>query len=177
MADVFPKKPFFCFWGNPILRKRCSPVEDTELPELLSFIEEMKKILREKNGLGLAANQVGCDKRVCLISFPKEDDYNEVKALVNPVIVESSKEQVISEEGCLSFPKLYEDVSRPKLVKVKAYIPGEGERILDVEDVVAREVCHELDHLDGVVFIDRLSHLRRALIKKELDKISRDNNK
>jgi peptide deformylase len=174
MADLFPKELSFCYWGNPLLRKRCIPVENPGLPELIAFIKEMKSLLIAKNGLGLAANQVGCDRRVCLISFPKEDDYSEIKALVNPVIFEASKESIIAEEGCLSFPKLYEDVSRPKLIKVKAFIPGEGEVCFEASGILAREICHELDHLDGVVFIDRLSQLKRTLLKKELDRIMRE---
>ncbi len=176
MSDKFPEKLKFCYWGNPILREKAVKVENPESPETQEFIEKMRLILEEHDGLGLAANQVNCNRRVCLAAFPKEGEYPEMKVLINPVILEKSKKTVRREEGCLSFPGIYKDIDRPGKIKVKAYITGEGERIFEAEELLARIICHEVDHLNGVVFIDHLSYLSRSLLKKELKRIAEKKN-
>jgi len=173
MKDYYPEEITFCYWGNPILRKESSKIEDPESEELEEFIEKMKIALKEHNGLGLAGNQVNLDKRLALVTFPKEGEFSEIKALINPEILELSEETEIEEEGCLSFPKLYLKVQRPYRIKAKAYIHGEGETIIEAEGLLAREICHEVDHLDGIVFIDRISQMKRSLIKKDLREIAK----
>ncbi len=174
MADLFPEKLEFCYWGNPILRKKAIDVEDPESAETTEFIQEMREKLEEHDGLGLAAQQVGCDRKICLVCFPKKDDYSDVRALVNPEILEMSEETDIAEEGCLSFPKLYADVARSSKIRVRATIPGQGEIEFEAEGLLARILQHEIDHLNGVVFIDRISYTARSLMKKDLARIAKN---
>ncbi len=176
MPDEFPAELKFCYWGNPILRKMAIAVENPESEETNDFIQRMREKLKEHDGLGLAANQVGCDRRVCLVAFPKEDDYSEIKALINPEIIESSDEKAIYEEGCLSFPALWLKIERPYKVKVRAFIHGEGEAEFEAEGTLAEVLSHEIDHLNGVVFIDHLPQIRRVLLSKELKRIAMEHN-
>lgn len=177
MIDIYPDELKFCYWGNPILRKKAIDIVDPNSAELASFIEKFLMKLEEHNGAGLSANQVGCDRNLCLVCFPRKDDYSEPKVLINPRIVQKSKELVVNEEGCLSFPKLYLDISRPEWIDVEAYIYGEGNVAFRAEKTLARIICHEVDHLNGVLFIDHISQLKRTLIKKELKKISQEFNR
>ncbi len=177
MPDIYPEILEFCYWGNPILRRKGVEVENPESAETAEYIEKMREKLKEHDGLGLAAQQVDCDRKICLVSFPKENDYSDVRALVNPEIIEQSEETRTAEEGCLSFPKLYIDVERPYRVKVKAYFPGEGVRTFEAEGLLARILQHEIDHLNGVVFIDHLSFSARSLLKKDLKLISKEYNR
>jgi peptide deformylase len=173
MQDEYPEILHFCYWGNPILRRVGITVEDPESTVTAEFIEKMREKLEEHDGLGLAAHQVGCDRKICLVCFPKKDDYSDVRALVNPEIIERSEETEIAEEGCLSFPKLYVDVERAAKIKVRAYFPGDGEKIFEAEGLLARILQHEIDHLNGVVFIDHLTFSARSLLKKDLSRIAK----
>ncbi|RKZ29879.1 peptide deformylase [bacterium] len=172
MPDEYPEKLEFCYWGNPILRKKAVTVENPDSEDTAEFIRKMRKKLDEHDGLGLAANQVGCDRRVCLIAFPEKGGFSEIQPLINPKIIESGDEIERKEEGCLSFPGLYCEIDRPKSIKVTAYFPGEGEKTFEAFDILARIICHEVDHLNGILFIDHLSQMRRSLIKKELRQIA-----
>ena len=176
MADEYPEELTFCYYGNPILRKKTIEVEDPESDETVRFVERMMERLQEKSGLGLAANQVNCDRRICLVTFPKKDDYSDVKALINPHIIEQSGDIVVHEEGCLSFPDMYLQIPRREKARVRAYIHGEGEVEFEADGLLAEIVLHETDHLDGVLFIDHLSQVRRAMLRKELRRISREYN-
>lgn len=136
--------------GDEILRKRSKEVTVID-KKIKSLINDMLETMYEYDGVGLAAVQIGILKRIVVINV---DDENEYK-MINPVIIETSGEQ-IDEEGCLSIPKTRDDVVRPQKVKVK-YIDENGDEVvLEAEDLLARCICHELDHLDGVLFIDRV---------------------
>jgi len=176
MPDRFPKELKFCYWGNPIIRKKTIEIENPESEETGRFVEKMMGKLKEHDGLGLAANQVNCDRRICLVTFLKKDDYSHVEALINPHIIEQSGEIVINEEGCLSFPKLYLQIPRREHIKVRAYIHGKGNVEFEADGLMATIILHETDHLDGVVFIDHLSQLRRTMIRKELRRIAKEYN-
>lgn len=171
MADVYPEKLAFTYWDNPILRKKTIDIEEKESQNTREFIEAMLEKLVEHDGLGLAANQVGSDRRICLVAFPRKGDFSEVKALINPRILGESEEVIENDEGCLSFPGLYLKINRPERIEVQAYIPGEGDVRFEAEGILARIICHEVDHLDGIVFIDRISKIRRSLIKRQLREI------
>jgi len=176
MSDYYPEELAFCYWGNPILRKKTIIVENPESPETSEFIAKMREKLAEHEGLGLAANQVNSDRRICLVAFPREDDYSVVRALINPEIIEIGEETEIAEEGCLSFPGIYRDIERPLTIKVQGYIPGEGETEFEAKGLLARIISHEVDHLNGVVFIDHLSQTTRSLLRKELRRIAEQYN-
>jgi len=134
--------------GNETLRKKSKPVVafDESLHQLL---DEMKQTMIEKRGVGIAAVQVGVLRRAIVIELD-EDEYLEV---INPEIIKT-KGKVSNSEGCLSVPGFYCDVPRPRYVKIRAFDRDGNEYEFEAEDYIARCVCHEIDHLDGVLFVD-----------------------
>lgn len=147
----------------PILRKKSNEVEIFD-EELKNTLEEMVKTMKLAKGIGLAANQVGIDKRFFVLGI--ED---EVYKIVNPEILEFSEELVEYEEGCLSIPGIFRNVIRPEKIKVR-YFNENGEKIeTTYEGIISRAFQHEFDHLDGVLFIDKISPLSRNLIRKKLE--------
>ena len=177
MADDYPDKLDFCYWGNSILRHKADRVLQPDSEETADFIERMKERLTDHDGLGLAANQVSSEKNLCLVMLPGEDGFSEPVALVNPEILEKSEETELREEGCLSFPEIYVPIERPKRIKVRAHIPGEGEKEIEAEGIGARVICHEVDHLNGIVIIDHISYSKRSMLKKKLREIASKHNK
>ncbi|MBR5543579.1 MAG: peptide deformylase [Oscillospiraceae bacterium] len=135
--------------GDPVLRKTCREV--TEFNERLHvLLDDMAETLIHANGAGLAAPQVGVLKRVAIVSV--DDDYFE---LVNPVIIKTEGEE-ISPEGCLSVPDIYGTVNRPYKVTVKAFDRFGKEFTASGKGLLARAFCHEIDHLDGILFKDKV---------------------
>ena len=136
--------------GDPVLRKICRPVEKIT-PRILQLLDDMKDTLHKANGVGLAAPQVGVLRRVVLV----ETEPGNLLELINPEIVEQSEERQEEVEGCLSVPGKWGVTDRPKTVTVRA-MDREG-RIFTVtgSDLQARAFCHELDHLDGVLYTDK----------------------
>ena len=152
--------------GSEALRTKAVPIEEID-DELRRLIKSMFDTMYHAEGIGLAAPQVGIGKRVLVVDVPDEDDVRHVHALINPVIVESSKEREKGVEGCLSIPGVEDSVVRPIRVTVEAQSPdGESVRI-EADGLLARALQHEVDHLDGVLFIDHLSPLKRTLIVKK----------
>ena len=155
-------------YGHPTLRKEAAEVEiiDDKLRETLS---EMVDLMRKANGVGLAANQVDIEKRF----FVLEQD-GIVKKVINPEILEFSEETVDIEEGCLSIPGVYKKVNRPEKIKVK-YLNENGEEIVEeLEEMWARAFQHEFDHINGVLFTDKLSIMNKRLIAKKLEILKKD---
>jgi peptide deformylase len=135
-------------YGDDLLRKKSRVVDDIN-QRISILIEDMKETMYNSNGIGLAAPQVGILKRIVVI-----DVGDGLITLINPEIVEMQGSQLVS-EGCLSIPGVQKSVDRPERVKVKA-INEIGEKIIiDGEGLLARALCHEIDHLDGVLFIDK----------------------
>lgn len=133
---------------------------------------DMFETMYHAEGVGLAAPQVGVSRRLFVVDVPerpegRDEPVRHVHALVNPVIVESSAETARETEGCLSIPGIEESVTRPAQVVVEAQaLDGSPVRI-DAHGMLARVLQHEADHLDGVLFIDRLSPLKRSLVRKK----------
>ena len=151
-------------YEHPTLRTKSTEVDvvDDEIREIL---DEMV----ETTGVGLAANQVDIPKRFFVLEVE-----NKVKKIVNPEIIESSDEIIEYEEGCLSIPGIYKKVNRPSEIKVK-YLNEKGEEVIEeLKEMWARAFQHELDHLDGVLFIDRISVLNKRLISKKLDLMKKE---
>ncbi len=153
--------------GEEVLRDPGVEVEafDDELREL---VEDMLETMYFAEGIGLAAPQIGVSRRVCVLDLHDEDNPEGGRwVFVNPVIVESSDEEDKSTEGCLSIPDMEEVVARPARVTVRGF-DAEGETVeVEADGLLARALQHEIDHLDGILFIDRLSAFkRRALLKK-----------
>ena len=137
------------------------------------LLDDMLETMYAAPGIGLAAVQVGVLKRVVTVDVSKEEDKREPLFLVNPEIVWSSEERSVYQEGCLSIPEYYEEVERPAKVGVR-YLDRAGEtRELAAEGLLATCLQHEIDHLDGVLFIDRLSKLKRDRVVKKFQKQAR----
>ena len=150
--------------GDPILTKRCRPVEKFD-SKLHTLLDDMAETMHHANGVGLAAPQVGMLRRVVVIDV--SPDQNNVLELVNPKIIAYSGEQE-GNEGCLSFPGQWGIVKRPSYVKVKAQDRFGEEFTLEGTELLARAFCHEIDHLNGVVFKEVCE---RMLTRKEIDKM------
>lgn len=151
---------------DPRLRTRAEPVHtfDAQLERLVAALFET---MYAANGVGLAATQVNVHQRVLVADM--SDDGNRPLALINPQILDKQGSQVY-QEGCLSFPGLYADVTRALKVKVKAQDVHGAEFVIEAEGPLAVCIQHEMDHLEGKVFVDYLSSLKRALLLKRLDK-------
>jgi peptide deformylase len=157
--------------GDPILRQRANEV--AEISEVTrQLIRDMFETMYAEEGVGLAAPQVGIGERIIVID-PQQDDLPAF-ALINPEIMEASKETEKGEEGCLSIPGLRELVERSYSVMVRG-LTLEGEtRELNLEGLPARIIQHEVDHLDGVLFIDRVSSLKRKMLLAKWQKLKQD---
>lgn len=133
---------------DEVLRKICKPVKEIT-PNLLTLLDDMADTMYEANGVGLAAPQVGILKRAVVIDIGEG-----LVELINPEILETSGSQT-DDEGCLSVPGKYAPVERPSYVKVKAMDREGKEFIIEGEELMARALCHEIDHLDGILYIDK----------------------
>jgi len=154
---------------HPILSQKASPVEHVDA-EIQKTLTDMLETMYISNGVGLAANQVGLLKRMVVIDVAGKDEEPDPIKMVNPVIVERSETIVCHNEGCLSVPRQYADVERFETVRVR-YLDENGveqERFAD--GLLAICIQHELDHLDGILFIDHLSQFKRSLLLKKLEK-------
>src|SRR5262245_6358659 len=146
-------------YGDPILRQKARPVREIT-PELGQIIDDMVETMYDQVGIGLAAPQVGVSLRLVVV----DDGKRSTRALINPVIVER-RGSVVAEEGCLSLPGIFADVERSEWVRVEAR-GGDGQPVsLELRGLHARVIQHEIDHLDGVLFIDRLPPVARDRIK------------
>ena len=156
-------------YGDPVLREKAEPVADID-DEVRRLAADMLETLADAEGVGLAGPQVGESRRLIVVHPPADRGENreEPRVLVNPQVVQSDGPQVSGEEGCLSIPGIYEDVKRKERVRVKAVDLDGDEVELEADGWIARILQHEIDHLDGVLFIDRIGPMRRALLKKRL---------
>ena len=156
-------------YGDPVLETPCAPVSEAEIdtPELKRLVDDMFETMYEAKGVGLAAPQIGEPKRLFVVDCSGGEDPTERLALINPEIVETRGEQ-LGEEGCLSIPGFRDNVRRPYRVKARAWTPT-GEVIeVEGEELLARAILHENDHLNGVLFLKHLSTLKRELIKRKI---------
>jgi len=161
------------YYGDPILRKRATEVHDFDA-KLREEAEAMIDTMFEQAGVGLAGPQVGLEKRLLVALEMEDPDDNEAPpiVMVNPEILERSQENWVYEEGCLSIPGIRGDVTRPERVRVRYQdVDGRAHEI-DVDAMFARVIQHEIDHLDGKLFIDYLSMGQRTLLKPKLKKIA-----
>ena len=154
--------------GDPGLRRKAEPVEEVD-DEIRELIDDMFDTMYDAEGVGLAAPQVGLGRRVIVVDT-REDDVAPF-GLVNPVIVETGEERERGEEGCLSIPGLKEIVERPSRVVVEG-LDRDGNPVrIEAEGLLARVLQHEVDHLDGVLFLDRVSALKRSMLLKRWKKL------
>jgi peptide deformylase len=158
------------YYGDPILRKKAKPVAVFD-DDLRAFIEEMKETMADYDGLGLAAPQVGRSIQVVTIDATKGEKPPYV--IINPEFTFFSKEEVEREEGCLSFPDIHLNITRPSIVSVKAFDEnGKAYAIDNADDLLGRALQHEIDHLNGILIIDHISVIQRKLLSGKLKKIA-----
>ena len=158
------------YYGDPILRKKADPIANFD-ESLHELVYSMIEIMREHDGVGLAAPQIGRSVRCVLVDPSKEGAKPWV--LINPEFTFKSKGTEVREEGCLSFPDVHLDIVRHKAVSVKAFDEnGQEYTIENAQDIIARAIQHEIDHIDGLFIIDHISLLKRKLLANKLKKIS-----
>jgi peptide deformylase len=159
-------------YGEEILRRKALPVDKID-GNLLKIAKDLKETMIGAKGLGLAANQIGEIVRIFAINLGHFDVLEDPQVLINPEIIEFEG-SVRAEEGCLSLPGLYQMTDRAERVVYKALDLKGKEKFYEARGLKARVVLHEIDHLEGILFIDRLSLAQRRLIKGKLDKIKAD---
>lgn len=155
----------------PELKEKADPVGKIG-EEIFRLVEDMVVSMLEEDGVGLAANQVGRNERIFVMNTAPNEDKPEPVAFINPVVL-AKEGEVLDEEGCLSFPELYVKIARPENVRVYAKSLYNEGFVMDVTGILARAVMHEIDHLDGVLFIERAVESEKAKIDKYLESITR----
>ena len=159
-------------YGDPILEKKCDAITEFDTPELHKLVEDMFETMYSARGVGLAAPQVAVGKRLTVIDITAGEEGGEKIVLINPEIV-SKEGAIVGEEGCLSIPGFREDVKRAQRVRARAQnVKGEFFEI-EGEEMLARAIQHEADHLNGVLFLSYLSPLKRDLIRRKIKKLQK----
>lgn len=169
-------------FGDPVLRKKSKDISK-DYPELQTFIQNMFETMAHANGIGLAAPQVGLDIRLFVVDLTplaEDEDYKDIaeelknfkKVLINPVILEETGELWKFNEGCLSIPDIREDVARHETIKIEYFDENFQKHTDTFSDMRARVIQHEYDHIEGILFTDHLSSLKKKMIKGKLNKIS-----
>jgi len=187
MIGIFKKKPETLplrHYGDPVLRKKARPIAAVT-PELRKLAEQMIATMYASRGVGLAAPQIGKSIRLIVLdTMPGKDDLppdatpGEILlapfmplVLVNPEVAEASKETEVASEGCLSVPKIFGDVERPAYVLLRATLL-DGEKVeVECGGLLGRCIQHEIDHLDGVLFPDRLAKVELEMVTEEIEKL------
>ena len=170
-------------FGNPILRSKCQNIS-ADYPDLIDLLSNMWETMYQANGVGLAAPQINKSIRLFLIDTTPFNDDDEIsndqivkKVFINPILIEESGEKWSFNEGCLSIPDIREDVIRNSTITI-SYFDENFKKHTDVFDgLVARVIQHEYDHINGVLFVDKISPLRKRMIKGKLKDITKGNVK
>ena len=163
------------FYGDPVLRAKAAPVAEPGNRELKELVLDMFETCTAEDGAGLAAPQIGVSLRVFVVDCPEDPEDPESPILkfaaINPRIV-AAEGEILSEEGCLSMPGVRESVKRHARVHLAAFDPDGKPFEITAGGLVARAIQHEMDHLEGILFVDRLSSLKRQLLKRQLEAIA-----
>jgi peptide deformylase len=158
---------------DPVLRQKSVPVERVDA-DVRKFAEKMLETMYEAPGIGLAAVQVGEPRRMLVIDLSKDDEPKAPQVFINPEIVDTSSERSVYEEGCLSIPETFAEVERPAEV-IATYVDLDGnKREIRANGLMATCLQHEIDHLNGVLFIDHISRLKRDMVIKKFRKLAKD---
>ncbi len=158
-------------YGDPVLREKSEPVEEIN-QEIKDLVTDLSDSLKKAKGLGLSAVQIGVLKRVFVVDLSAVDLTETLRVFINPEILETDGEYEM-EEGCLSFPGIYQKLVRADRVKVRATDFDGKEFVLEAHGLAGRAVQHEYDHLEGKLFIDHMSPITRTLLRGRLRKLSR----
>jgi len=176
------------YFGDPVLRQSGRKIEKFD-DQLASLSQEMIEVMRESDGIGLAAQQVGIAEQFCVMDVPEHPDYPILcvldgkalspsllmpMSLANPVVSPLPSDEYYYEEGCLSFPGINADVARPEKISVSYQDMDGVAHTLECDGLLARCIQHEVDHLNGVLFIDRMEKETYAEIKKEVQSLKKE---
>jgi peptide deformylase len=159
-------------YGDKILRQKTKKVTQID-DSVIELIRNMFETMHNASGIGLAANQVASDKSIFIVDLSVLEEYEKFKpvAIINPEILEVSEEIDVMEEGCLSLPNLRADVERPAIIKLKYLDTDENEQIIEADELFARVILHEYDHLIGKMIPDRVDNRERKKMQKLLNRI------
>jgi peptide deformylase len=160
--------------GDKILRKKTAKIVEID-DKTVGLIADMFDSMRNANGIGLAANQVGVNKQIFVVDISPVEGYEKYKpiAMINPKIISKSEETNAIEEGCLSIPEVREEIIRPESIVVSFYDVNMKEHSIEADELFARVIQHEYDHLQGVLFIDYFDDDKKKQYKKHLEKIKK----
>ncbi|MFT5617353.1 MAG: peptide deformylase [Arenicella sp.] len=169
-------------YGDPVLKKRAQDIPNDGSVDIKKLSENMYETMYNASGVGLAGPQVGLSQRIFVVDAQgMEDEDSEIKGLkkvfINPEIIEEIGEEWGFEEGCLSIPDIRGEVERKPQIKIKYYDTDWNEHIEEYDGMTARVIQHEYDHLEGILFTDKISAFRKRLLKNKLAKISKGNIK
>jgi len=160
-------------YGDPILRKKAIKVEAFD-PALQQVAADMIETMQAAKGVGLAANQIGLTHKLCVVDVGLITEGTPPQAFVNPMLAQELGKEVPYEEGCLSIPDINEDVMRKERVRVRYQDLAGAPHEQECDGTLARVLLHEIDHLNGIFFVDRLSTLRRKLLNKKLKALAEE---
>ena len=157
---------------DPLLRQQSKPVETVD-SEIQRLADDMLETMYDAPGIGLAAIQVGVPRRMLVIDLSRDDEENKPQVFINPEILKVSDDVSTYEEGCLSIPDYYAEVERPASLTV-GYVDRDGkQQTVEADGLLATCLQHEIDHLNGVLFIDHISRLKRDMVIKKFTKLAR----
>ncbi len=160
--------------GHKTLERKSASINVID-DSIRTLAQDMIETLHAAPGIGLSAPQVNVGVRLIIVDLSIGENPDELIVMVNPEIT-SREGQCVREEGCLSVPEVFEKVARPQKITVRGLNLDGREKVLEAQDLLARVLCHEIDHLDGKLFVDRLSPLKRTLIRKKLKKAAAANS-
>lgn len=157
---------------HPILKRKAQPVAEVDA-RVVKLMDDMVETMYDANGIGLAAPQVGVLDRVIVVDVHEKGEPANPMRLANPEIVWSSDEKSVCEEGCLSVPEQYAEVTRPQRIRVRYLDEKNQQQEIEAEGMLATCIQHEIDHLNGVLFVDYLSMLKRNILLKKVQKMQK----
>lgn len=158
---------------DPILRTTCKPLEQVDKHHQ-DLIKNMFITMYESNGVGLAAPQIGINKRIFVLDAGAREEVKNPIAMINPVITNIKKDLSTFEEGCLSFPGHYAELERPDEITIEYLDQNNKKKTLHAKDFTSRIIQHEMDHIEGILFVDYLSRLKRDVIIKKMKKYKKE---
>ena len=159
---------------DPVLRKQAAPVDQVD-DAVRALMDDMLETMYDAPGIGLAAPQVGVLQRIVVIDVSAKDEEPAPLRLVNPEVVWTSEQRCTYEEGCLSLPEHYAEVTRPAEAKIRYLDEDNAPQELHAKELLATCIQHEIDHLNGILFVDYLSALKRNMILRKLTKMKKAN--
>ena len=167
--------PKLLYPPDPILKKKCQPLAQVD-DHHRALIKEMYEVMYDANGVGLAAPQVGLDMRIFIVDAAAREEEKTPLTMINPKIISIEENLVPYEEGCLSFPEHFAEIERPDKLSIEYIDENNQKQILNTEGFTSRIIQHELDHLNGILFVDHLSRLKRDVIIRKMKKFQKEKN-